>query len=503
VLLDRGIALPTSHGRVGRLTIRFTPTIRVTVEGDAALLLGFSGIERRTLSLQRGRVFHCAGGDLLGSSLGGLLKAVRHGPPDALGASRAAHGRALELLFARLALHLAGLVPPELRAVLLRFPPSLRRPLHDLLVTDASGRLRQATESLPGVIGLAAATVLAGKPHTHELLVDGLRRGAKARPLVEEAIRLLGRERQEGFARQWAWPRDPWVHHQAFADGSRRLRAQLQRPALHAAFVLRAPAMTPGWALLRPPPDGLTVDHLPRGREALWCYLSAARLERTVKDDPRISPARLRDAVRFLARNRLLRRFDDALVETLVRELPLSEKCPPARVLQRLKGLDRELKRERVRFFVGEQAARRPLPWLVVIQALEGKPNAAFPPPPLPAARHGKDCLEPLPDTWALAAEARAQQHCVANFAEAALRGRSFLYRGSVGGFRLTLELGPCGPGLELRQLYGKRNKPAPRRVQEAVERWGATGSLAPWPEGVPRPRSPFEARWDDPELDP
>ncbi len=464
---------------VGRLTIRLAPTIRVEHEGDAGVLVGFHGIERRTLSLQRGRIFHGAKGDLLGASLGGLLRAVKEGPKDELGGSRPGHRRALELLFARLGVHLGGLVRPELRSVLFRFQASLRRVLHDLLVTDGTGRLWQATRTLPGVMGLAAA-VHARSPRTHALLVEGLLRGHKARPLVEEALHTLGLERQERFAAHWAWPIEVDVIDETFGRFATALREELARPELHAALVLHAPAMTPGWALLRPPPAGLTVDHLPRNRTQLWCYTTLLRLRRALASDPRVPRSRVEAATRWLARNRVLRGNDQALVEYLVRGLPLSPRSDPTLVRRRLGALTSELAAERRRTFArGANQVAAALPWEHAIRALEARASQPLAAVPLPAARQGDDWLSPILDTHDLAGEARVQEHCVATFADAAIHGDAFLYRGEVGGFRFTLELGSSAAGIVLRQLYGRRNAYPPRAVAQAVLRWISSGSLA------------------------
>jgi len=157
------------------------------------------------------------------------------------------------------AVHAAARCDPVKRRLALRFAPHVRWWVYQELAHDPRGYIAQAWQGHPGIAifnyALVELRMRLSDPFAPEYLVDGVRAGAKLRPLIDQAI-----EAWTSLASDTG-PGEDDAPFRRLIEGSTAQRASLR--AQQRLLILRAGPQVPTTKLWLPPPLGLVPEDIP------------------------------------------------------------------------------------------------------------------------------------------------------------------------------------------------------------------------------------------------
>ncbi|MEN9796837.1 MAG: PcfJ-like protein [Pseudomonadota bacterium] len=401
--------------------------------------------------------------------------------------------------------HLEARLAPRAWALARGFPPRLRWAVYEALAADGTGRLAQLADAVPGALSLAlvhAAQSDAQGAEAARAFRDAVVEGQPVRkaldPLLEDWSLLGCRVTLRGEARRL----------QALAEAplqERRERILHQRTLLR-----RVLAGVDGRLVWLPAPVAFVPEDVPATLEAQqrW-FRTLKRFPAFYGEGPRVPP-RVQDAfVRWLSAHAAqplpLGWTPDSLSRGVFsREAVLPRRLAPHRLAGKLDAWEREDWEDTLQVMEemnaeayfpetsedgGELFSIPCVPWAERLQALaetypaqvqvdrQGQVDLSLPNPfggcELPGFR-----LSPLTTASALEAEGRTQQHCVAEFVEAAAAGTAFFFHAEAAGMGLTVYVRGPAAQARLEQVLGECNR-APGPEQRAL--------VVAWWEGLAR----------------
>jgi hypothetical protein len=367
---------------------------------------------------------------------------------------------------------------PESRRLSLRFLPHLRFRVYRRLVADPTRRLAEIASSCPGALIFALGLIehsRSGTQDAGERLLGDVIAGRKLATALDDAVCawlavLAGDERLLETAPRLI----RGVPAQRARDPKERELIRLHQRLL----VRRATTQTRTTDLWLPPPLGLVPEDVPRAvrANARWFDVMKAH-PLTLESLEHITMGQQIGVSRFLSRNIdsvfERRAVTRSRIQELVDYARATRRWPtrdsdPARVLRdQLDWHDQVVHEDLAALFGGGPTRLRELPSSTLQLAAP-----RFQPEDIQLAEVD---LQPIASSGELFKEGKHMQHCVATRVEAAVAGSALVFRGTVHGQRVTVELVRESGVWTIGDFRCAANRLPKSRATRAIRAWAAT----------------------------
>lgn len=466
--------------RPAELEVRFrgeswTTSWRVRVRVQPPLRLVVTGEQRPSFPLWRGLPLRPQSAPLV-RALDYLYVGLR--PPFGYDTEllwcrvRGAMRRAYEAL-RKHAIRLIDAADPTARHVALRFPPCMHWFVYRTVLSDRTGHLAQVATTCPGLLTLAFLFEEDATPWHTDRVLDAVVEGRRLNAVLDLAVETwaqAARERREGLLPP------PWT--------------RLDEPGVLAAQRLlfrRAPAGLAPRLLWMMPPVALAPEDIPLAPRAAARYFRAMKVPPLLVPGLRATEATQRALALLVSRHgadlqrrlqwrsrrtwaRMLADLSDYLVA--VGRVP-SRRTDPRRLFAESRAWHRAHLPE------GAAAGRHRRPLLPDETPLSDPPYPAWEQLDqggvIPVAE-----IVPLRTVGELRREGEEMNHCVGTYSGAAVAGACSIYRATIYGRRLTIELARAADGWRLAQARGPHNREPTRKEREVLRAWRAAVSEPP-----------------------
>jgi hypothetical protein len=390
--------------------------------------------------------------------------------PDAPATMRALFGAC-----AGLEQEAAALCDPAARAIAMRFPPHLRLWLYGRLVDDSTGRIAQLASACPGALtfayGLQVAGAGWGSPADEagaRLLgaaVAGRRLDWALRDAVEEWATAMECSSDASGRVDPVWDRLRW----AFGAERERLLSRQQ------LLLRRAGPMVATTNLFLPPPISFAPEDIPRKVRDNARWFSVMKCSRAlIGASMRDERGRLEAFAMFVSRHAVAlaragsQRHPRAMVAHM-RDYAVATDHWPVRGTS-LRYLDEvALWHERVARVEGVAALAQLTPGLTL------SPEVQLPAPPVGRWRDDGVEIAPLSSVGELVVEGHRMHHCVASRYQPVALGESAIYRATIGGKPITVEIERTCLRWRIKEAKGFGDREPTTAEWVVLRRWEAT----------------------------
>ena len=369
-----------------------------------------------------------------------------------------------------LAMSAVEMCDPAARKTALRFLPHARFDVYRILVRHNSERLRELSETAPGVLLFIVGLTRIGAGEEAERMIHDVERGRPLKPMLDDVLpawlsRLMTYLRSNG--------RDQGFFYGGVMNRLMKLSPAEEKRLLleKRLLILRMRHRVPINAVWLPPPIAFSPEDIPvttRDNGTWYRVMYGSRLSVCGDENaPRAS-----SFIAFISKNAVTlgryasrgsgKKIGEMYDYTAAHGLAPGRKTSLMRLIRESNQWHRTaLEVDRLRAELRSGNADDVAPDTVLMN-------------PFRAWEHAGSTITPLTTAQRLFDETAAMKHCVARFVRDAVAGTRFFFSAVHGKSRLTIEVVNDNGRYTLGQVKGVRNREPKEKEEKMVRQWAA-----------------------------